>query len=182
MIGPQVPSAPAVLQTMARTLAMQENVSGGNTRRTLLVWLVSIVALALGGLAAWKFLPGKRPVELFETRGLKLVEREVHLPASSFKLIDFSLPCAGTLTLDLTCAEGNNIEVFVVPPGEIARMHAKQTFSHLDGFDGQLSESYQRSGQASPGKYCLVLMDKSGRAVNSSRASIQILARLTDLK
>jgi hypothetical protein len=168
---------------MAREPAIHGDASIRKPRRAWLVWSLSIVVLlAISGLAAWKVRAGKSAVQLFETRGLKLVEREVHLPASSFKLIDFSLPCAGTLTLDLTCAEGNSIEVFVVPPGEIARMQAKQTFSHLDGFDGQLSEKYQRSGDASPGKHCLVLMDKSGRPVNSSRTSIQILARLTDLK
>jgi len=167
---------------MGRESAIQANVSGGNSSRTRYVWgLLSVAALLLIGLSLWKFLPGKPAERPFETRGLKLVDTVVHLPTASFKRLDFALPCAGTLSLDLACEEGNNIEIFVVPPSELARMNGKQTFAHLDGFDGHMTEKYQRTARLSPGKYCLVLMDKSARPLNSSRTLIQVRARLSDL-
>jgi len=143
--------------------------------------VLSVVALLLVGCLVWKFLPRKPAERPFETRGLKLVDIVVHLPAASFKRVDFALPCAGTLSLDLACEEGNSIEVFVVAPSELPKMNAKQTFAHLDGFDGHVTEKYQRTTRLPPGKYCLVLMDKSSRPLNSSRTPIQVRARLSEL-
>lgn len=166
---------------MGREPAIQENASGGNTSRTRYVWALSVVALLLIGLLLWKFLPRKPAGQPFELRGLKLVDTVVHLPTASFKLVDFSLPCAGTLSLELTCEGENNIEVFVVSPKDLARMNAKQTFTHLDGFDAQLKELYQRAARLPPGKYGLVLMDKSSGPLGSSRTPIRLQARLSGL-
>jgi hypothetical protein len=166
---------------MGRELAIQENAPLGNPRRAWRVWVLSIVALLLIGLSLWKFLPGKPAEVPFEERGLKIVDTVVLLPTASFKLVDFSLPCSGTLSLDLTCEAGNNIDVFVVAPKELARMKAKQTFAHLDGFDAHLTEKYQRTASLPPGKYCLVLMDKSSGPLGSSRTPIQVRAHLGKL-
>jgi len=171
----------AVLRMMAHELTIEENVSGGNPRRTQRVWALSVVALILVGLVLWKFLPRKPAEHPFEPRGLNLVETVVHLPTASFKLVDFFLPCAGTLSLELTCEGENNIGIFVVSPSELAKMNAKQTFAHLDGFDAQLKEKYQRSAWLPPGKYCLVIMDKSSGQLGSARTSIHVHARLNEL-
>ena len=162
-------------------LTIRENVSGGNSRGTRRVWVLSVVALLLIGLLLWKFLPRKPTGRPFEMRGLKLVDTVVHLPTASFKLVDFALPCAGTLSLELTCEGENNIGIFVVPPNELARMNAKQTFAHLDGFDAHLTEKYQRTARLPPGKYCLVLMDESSGPLGSSRTPIHVHARLSEL-
>jgi hypothetical protein len=166
---------------MSRELAIQENVPCNNTSGTRRVWALSIVALLLLGLLVWKFLPRKPTERPFELRGLKLVDTVVHLPTAAFKRIDFSLPCAGTLSLELTCEGENDIDVFVVSPAELARMNAKQTFAHLDGFDGHLKEKYQHTARLTPGKYCLVLMDKSSGRLGSSRTPIHFRAHLSEL-
>ena len=60
-------------------------------------------------------------------------------------------------------------------------MNAKQTFAHLDGFDGHLTEKYQRTAPLPPGKYCLVLMDKSSGPLGSSRTPVHVRAHLGKL-
>jgi hypothetical protein len=163
---------------MGPEVTIRERVFGPGTRR---IWLLSVMAFLLVALSLWKFLPGKPAERLFEMRGLKLLDSVVHLPAASFQRVDFALPCAGTLSLDLACGEGNSIEVFVVPPSEVAKMKANQAFAHLGGFDGHMTEKYQRTVSLSPGKYCLVLIDTSSRPFNSSRTPIQVRACLSDL-
>jgi hypothetical protein len=166
---------------MGRELTIQENVSAGNSSRTRRVWVLSVVVLLVTGFCLWKFLPRKPAERPFELRGLKVVDTVVQLPTAAFKLVDFSLPCAGTLSLELACEAEKNIAVFVVPPNEIAKMKARQTFTHLEGFDAQLTEKYQHSARLAPGKYCLVLMDKSSGRLGSGRTTIQVRARLSEL-
>ena len=166
---------------MDRETTIREDVSGGNSRRTQRVWVLSVVALLLIGFLLWKFLPRKPTGYPFEMRGLKLVDTVVHLPAASFKQVDFLLPCSGTLTLELTCEDKGNIGVFVLSPDELARMNAKQTFTHLNGFDAHLTEKYRRTARLPPGKYCLVLTDKSSGPLGSSRTSIHVHAHLSEL-
>src|SRR4030095_1668315 len=166
---------------MGREPTIQENESGGNSRRTQRVWVLSVVALLLIGFLLWKFLPRKPTEHPFEMRGLKLVDTVVHVSAASFKRIDFLLPCSGTLSLELTCEAKGNIGVFVLSPNELARMNAQQTFTHLDGFDAHLTEKYRRTARLPPGKYCLVLTDKSSGPLGSARTPIHVHAHLSEL-
>ena len=175
------PTSSAVLPTVDRETTIREDVSGGNSRRTQRVWVLSVVALLLIGFLLWKFLPRKPAEHPFETQGLKLVDTIVDVPAASFKPVDFLLPCSGTLSLELTCEAKGNIGVFVLSPNELARMNAKQTFRHLDGFDAHLTEKYRRTARLQPGKYRLVLTDKSSGPLGSARTPIHVHAHLSDL-
>lgn len=114
--------------------------------------------------------------------GLKLLDTVAHVPTSSFKTFELLLPCSGTMSIEIVAEEDNYLSVFLVAPEELAKMKARQTFAHLEGFDGNLSAKYRRSARLSPGRYCLVLMDKSPGRLNASRADAQISVRLTDLK
>ena len=159
-----------------------EDGSGGNVRRTRRICVLSTVVLVLTGLVLWKYLPSRNPTASpFVAQGLNVVDTIVHLSTASFKRVDFTLPCRGKLLLELACEEESNINVFVVSQEELAKMNANQAFAHLDGFDGQLRTKYRRTAQLTPGKYCLVLMDKSSGSLGSARASVQVRAHLSDL-
>jgi hypothetical protein len=117
-----------------------------------------------------------------ERRGLKLLDTVAHVPTASFKTFELLLPCSGTLSIEIVAEEDNYLSVFLVAPEELAKMKARQTFAHLEGFDGNLSAKYRRSARLLPGRYCLVLMDKTPGRLNASRADAQVSVRLTDLK
>ena len=143
--------------------------------------MLSVVALSLTGLLLWKFLPGNPTQHPFEMRGLKLVDTVVQLPTASFKRVDFFLPCSGTLSLELRCEDKGNVGIFVVSRNELDKMNAKQLFAHLDGFDAHLTKKYQRAARLPPGKYCLVLTDKSSEPIDSFRTPIHVHAHLSEL-
>lgn len=143
--------------------------------------MLSVVGLSVIGLLLWKFLPRSSTQHPFEIRGLKLVDTVVQRPTASFKRVDFFLPCSGTLSLELACQDKGNVGIFVVSPSEIAKMNAKQLFAHLDGFDAHLTEKYRRTARLPPGKYCLVLTDKSSGPIDSSRTPIHVHAHLSEL-
>jgi hypothetical protein len=63
----------------------------------------------------------------------------------------------------------------------MAKMKAKQTFAHVGGFDANQTKEYRRSGRLAPGKYGLVLMDRSAQALSSSSSAILVSARLGEL-
>src|SRR5262249_30604159 len=117
-----------------------------------------------------------------ETRGLKLLDTAAHVPASSFKSFELLLPCAGTLSIEILAEEDNCLRVFLVAPEELVKMKARQTFAHLEGFDGHVSDQYRRSARLSAGRYCLVLMDGSPGTRRASKAEAQVRVRLNDLQ
>src|SRR5262245_57118979 len=49
-----------------------------------------------------------------ESQGLKLIDKLVHLPQASYQMMDLSLPCTGTLALDVSVAGEDRVNVFVV--------------------------------------------------------------------
>src|SRR5262245_55017444 len=84
-------------------------------RNGVLAGAIAVVGVGVCGIwlcvrliAAQKTPPG--------TRGLKLVESAVLVPAASFKSVDLLLPCAGTLSLDITAPKESDVNVFVVAP------------------------------------------------------------------
>jgi hypothetical protein len=143
-------------------------------------WMLVLVALLAFG--AWLFFRIKASQKPPATGGLKVVESVVHLPAGSFKTLDLLLPCAGTLSLDVMVQKGNSVGVFVVAPDQVAKMNAKQTFAHMTGFDANQTREYHRNARLNPGKYCLVLMDRSSETLSASTSQVLVNARLGTLR
>jgi hypothetical protein len=110
--------------------------------------------------------------------GLKLFDGKVTFAVNSMRTVDLRLPCSGLLTVSVTFPEGTALCVFLVPPEEIEKMKARQTFKHVEGFDAKTtSGSYQQAAEVAPGRYSLVLLDES-----MSRSVVEVRANLTDLK
>jgi hypothetical protein len=110
--------------------------------------------------------------------GLKLFDANVAFAVNSIETIELRLPCSGLLTVSLTFPKGNALCVFLVPPEEVEKMKARQTFKHVEAFDAKTtSGSYQQAAQIPSGRYCLVLLDES-----MSRGVVQVRAQLSDLK
>lgn len=141
----------------------------------ILAGAIAVVAVCVVWLCL-RLIPDRKTPGL---RGLKLVEAAVPVPAASFKSVDLLLPCAGTLSLDLTAPKGSDVYVFVVAPAELAKMQARKTFAHLDGFDGNQITVYHRTRNLAPGRYSLVLMNRSAQP---PATPVRVNARLEKLQ
>jgi len=171
----------AVLGAMDGECLIEDDESGRDSaRRRRLGRAVLLVVLLAGVIVLYfRVTAAQKPPE---RRGLKLLDTVAHVPTSSFKTFELLLPCSGTLSIEIVAEEDNYLSVFLVAPEELAKMKARQTFAHLEGFDGNLSAKYRRSARLSPGRYCLVLMDKTPGRLNASRADAQVSVRLSELK
>jgi len=110
--------------------------------------------------------------------GLKLFDGQVTFAVNSIQTVELRLPCSGLLTVGLTFPKGTALCAFLVPPGEVEKIKAHQTFKHVEGFDARTtSGSYQQAAELAPGRYSLVLLDES-----MSRSVVQVRATLSGLK
>lgn len=111
-------------------------------------------------------------------QGLKLFDGKVTFALKPIQTVDLRLPCSGLLTINLTFPEGTTLCAFLVPPEEVEKIKARQTFKHVEGFDVKTSAgTCQQAAQVSSGRYCLVLLDDS-----VSRSVVQVRAQLTGLE
>ena len=110
--------------------------------------------------------------------GVKLFDGKVTFAVNSMRTVDLRLPCSGLLTVSVTFPEGTALCVFLVPPEELEKMKARQTFKHVEGFDAKTTTgTYEQAAEVGPGRYSLVLLDES-----MSRSVVQVRANLSDLK
>lgn len=111
-------------------------------------------------------------------RGLGIFDGKTTFAVDPIQTIELRLPCSGLLTISLTCPDGALVNAFLVTAEERQKMEARETFAHVEGFDGRTgSGTYQQAKELSPGRYTLVLLDE-----NRSRSVVSVKARLTDLK
>lgn len=110
--------------------------------------------------------------------GLKLFDGKVTFAVNSMQTVELRLPCSGLLTVSLTFPKGTALCAFLVPPEEVEKIKARQTFKHVEGFDAKTtSGSCQQAAEVAAGRYSLVLLDES-----MSRSVVQVRANLSDLK
>jgi hypothetical protein len=110
--------------------------------------------------------------------GLKLFDGKVTFAVNSIQTVNLRLPCSGLLTVSLTFPKGTAVCAFLVPPDEVKRIKAHQTFKHVEGFDAKsTSGSHQQAAEIAPGRYSLVLLDES-----MSRSVVQVRVNLSGLK
>ena len=116
--------------------------------------------------------------DLNKPSGLKLFDGKVTFAVNSMQTVGLRLPCSGRLTISLTFPKGTTLCAFLVPPEELEKMKAHQTFKHVEGFDAKTTTgTYQQAAEVAPGRYSLVLLDES-----VSRSVVQVRANLSDLK
>lgn len=122
--------------------------------------------------------PQPQARDLNKPSGLKLFDGKVTFAVNSMQTVALRLPCSGLLTISLTFPQGTTLCAFLVPPEELEKMKARQTFKHVEGFDAKTTTgSYQQAAEVAPGRYSLVLLDES-----VSRGVVQVRANLSDLK
>jgi hypothetical protein len=110
--------------------------------------------------------------------GLKIFDGKATFAIKHMWTAELRLPCSGLLTVSLTFPKGTTLCAFLVPPEEIEKMKAGQTFKHVEGFDVKsTSGSCQQAGEVDPGRYSLVLLDES-----MSRSAVEVRAHLSNLK
>src|SRR5262249_14305302 len=110
--------------------------SGRPSARARLVRILLIAILVVGGVVVYFCVrAAKKPPE---TRGLKLLDTVAHMHSGSFKTYEMLLPCAGTLSVEIMAEKENSLSAFLVAPGELVKMKARQTFRHVEGFDGNV--------------------------------------------
>jgi len=144
------------------------------------IGIVAAVVLIILSAVFWRLGSAQKPAV---TRGVTLTEAVIHLPGATFQTIELILPSEGTLSLDVAVkTEGKEvIGVFMVAPDQLIKMKARQTFSHLRGFDSNRTRRYLRSARLAPGKYGLVLMNQSSGSA-PPKLPVQVSARLVGLK
>jgi len=148
-----------------------------------LIRLIVIIAALLG--CVWlivRYFAGEKAANNVTAavlhQRIDLLDRVEDLPASSLKALALTLPYSGTLSVDLLVRKGNNINVYLIEPGEIEKVKAKQSFTYLVGFDAEKTKVYRRSGSVRSGSYYLVLIDKSLGVLSQSSSDIQVKVKL----
>ena len=158
--------------------------SANRGRRLVLVGIVGLLLICGGaGVLVVRMKASRNAVAVrgrgeHQLPGVKLVEKKVVFATGTIQTVDLRLPCSGQLSIDLTFPKENCLSVFLVPPGERAKMDAGQTFTHVPGLDDKTcSGSYRRTVRLPGGAYRLFLFDESG-----SRFVVDVNAHLSDLK
>lgn len=109
---------------------------------------------------------------------IELRDEIVNLPASSWTGLPVHLTYDGTLQLDVTVVNGNEVDVYVMEQSQVALFKEKERFRHFPDFAAEKTRRLRQSGRLGEGTYYIVLYDSTLGILSDSSSDIQVKATL----
>jgi hypothetical protein len=101
--------------------------------------------------------------------------------ANSWKVVGLDLPYSGAVDVSLEVAQGNPVDVFVVPSDQLDTMK-KGDWSNVkvySDFNATNIKTFKRTGQLGQGSYYLVIRDTSPAIPSSHASDISVKVKLS---
>jgi hypothetical protein len=145
---------------------------------------IIVLVLVLGGsiwlFVRWKF--GNR----FANAATAIVLRQPidlgnvveNLPANSWKALSLPVPYAGFITIEVSVARGNEINVRVVKADQLENLKNKKQFAQFETFSAEKTRLYKRTARLEPGNYALILHDGTLGILSSQSSDIRVHMRI----
>jgi hypothetical protein len=154
---------PAPKPSGARTLFSLAILAG-------LLWVGSRVFLGADNTSRIVATVTQTPIEVYN--GVENVR------ATSWRAVPINLPYTGRLTLSVNVKNGNGLDVFLIPPGEIDALKAEKQFRTYDGFSASKTRTFRQSQRLEQGSYYVVLRDTTLGILSAGSTDVEVRARL----